>query len=127
MSQDWYQDVLDFHRKFGCAIGEKPSDTTRGVAILREKLIREELQELIDAMWAKRLPDVADACADLIYVVLGTAISYGIDLRPIWEAVQAANMGKEGGGERADGKILKPEGWQAPNIEQLLREQGWEA
>lgn len=46
-----------------------------------------------------------------------------IDLPDVWEAVQAANMAKEGGGTREDGKILKPPGWQAPDIAGILADQ----
>lgn len=124
--QDWYRDVLAFHEKF-CPhlIGERPGVPTFGALDLRMSLIQEEFDELGNAAAKGDIPGVADACADLIYVVAGMAVTYGIDLRPIWAAVQAANMAKEGGGSRSDGKILKPPGWQAPDIEGVLREQGW--
>ena len=69
------------------------------------------------------MADVADGIADLIYVLLGRAIAYGIDLRPVWDEVQRANMSKEGGGKRADGKILKPPGWRAPDINGVIARQ----
>ena len=120
---DWYQDVLDFHRKFGCATGATPALVSDPTLWLRDGLVDEERHELFSAMMTSNLPAIADACADLIYVVLGTAIAYGIDLRPVWDAVHEANMAKVGGGKRADGKVQKPEGWQAPDVAGILAKQ----
>jgi len=116
MSKDWYQDVYDFHKKFGIYFGENgpevPDETTID---LRWALIEEEVnKELESAVSKGDLVGIADGIADAIYVLLGTAISYGIDLRPIWDMVQEANMSKTGGKKREDGKLLKPEGWISP-------------
>lgn len=123
MSMDWFQDVLDFHEKFGCKIGSTPAVPDIGTVCHRLGLIDEERDELAEALDEDRLPDIADAIGDMVYVLLGTAISYGIDLRPVWDAIQAANMAKEGGGTRADGKVLKPSDWQPPDIDSLLADQ----
>lgn len=72
------------------------------------------------------LPALVDATADLDYVVEGLRVRLGVDGDPIWEAVHAANMAKSTGPLREDGKRMKPEGWKAPDVEGLLREQGWE-
>ena len=72
------------------------------------------------AMGQGDLVEIADGLADLIYVLIGTSIAYGIDLEPIWDEVHKTNMAKVGGGVRGDGKILKPEGWEPPEIERLL-------
>lgn len=56
---------------------------------------------------------------------LFAAIDLGIDIKPLFEEVHRTNMLKVGGPTRADGKILKPEGWQPPRIRELLIEQGW--
>jgi predicted HAD superfamily Cof-like phosphohydrolase len=120
---DMYQDVYDFHDKFGCYIGDKPSVPDIGTKELRKNIVKEEYDELIDAIDNNDLPEIADGIADLIYVLLGTAVSYGIDIRPIWEEVQRTNMAKIGGSKRSDGKILKPEGWVGPDIKGLLEKQ----
>lgn len=119
---DWVGDVMAFHRKFGCATYIEPGAPPPNVQELRKKLMREELNETEVAMEAGNLEGVADGLADLIYVAIGTALAYGIDLRPVWNEVQRANMAKEGGGRREDGKILKPEGWVAPDIKTALTE-----
>lgn len=119
-----FLDVLAFHAKFcPSQIGEAPAEPSSKISNLRSALMREELDETIHAMSQGDIPGVADGLVDLIYVAIGTAIAYGIDLRPVWDAVQAANMAKVGGPTRADGKVLKPEGWQPPDIEGVLARQ----
>lgn len=124
MGQDWYADVLEFTRKLAPnRIGSLPACPGRESRDLVRRLIREEWHEADEAMQKGDLPGVADGLADLIYVSLHAAISYGIDLRPVWDAVQVANMAKEGGPTREDGKILKPEGWQPPDVAGILARQ----
>lgn len=63
---------------------------------------------------------VADGLADLIYVVVGAALSFGIPLERVWSEVQRANMDKLNGPKRADGKQLKPQGWIPPRIHEAI-------
>jgi len=135
MSVDWYQDVLDFHKKFNAYVGDKPAFPDRQTQELRMSLIQEEVGELFRALqagkypriWGKpNLPSVADGIADSIVVLIGTAIAFGIDLRPIWDEVHKTNMAKIGGGKRKDGKVLKPLGWEGPKLKEILEEQGGE-
>jgi predicted HAD superfamily Cof-like phosphohydrolase len=65
------------------------------------------------------LADVADAIVDSIYVLLGMAVAFGIDIHPVWYAVHEANMATLG----EDGKQMKPEGWTPPYIEGILQAQ----
>lgn len=123
MNRDWFQDVYEFHRKFGCRISTTPTIMPPDVADLRENLEQEEFDEILAAVEARDLPGIADGVVDLIYVLLGRLVSYGIDPRPIWNAVHAANMAKEGGATRGDGKILKPAGWVAPDVAGLIERQ----
>jgi len=123
MSEDWYADVLEFNRKFKAHVGTTPAMPPLHVSTLRLRLVLEEVNELGQALQRWDISEVADACADLIYVTLGAAQACGIDLRPIWDAVHISNMAKTGGGEREDGKILKPPGWQRPDFKGLLAKQ----
>lgn len=124
MSKDWYQDVKDFHVKFGCHVESIPRIPPRNAEQLRLSLLKEEFsEELIPALEAEDLVEIADAIADTIYVLLGTAVSYGIDLRPIWDEIHQSNMAKVGGGQREDGKVMKPEGWQPPDVAGLIEHQ----
>ena len=139
----WQRQVQDFHEKFGVSVGTVINMDDRE---LRAKLILEEAAETVAAMgfeveaylydddprplltlWSGMdTPDVVEAVdglADLIYVALGTAVSFGVDLGPIFDEVHRTNMAKDGGATRDDGKILKPDGWVGPDIAGILRAQ----
>lgn len=121
---DWYADVMAFHERFGCVIGRNgPAVPDAGTAKLRAALLTEETIETVEAMARDDLPGIADGVVDLIYVALGLIVSYGIDPRPIWDAVHAANMAKVGGATRADGKVMKPPGWVGPDVAGLIARQ----
>src|SRR3989442_15075174 len=102
----WQKDVLEFHKKFECLINNKPTGLLQYFWKQRLKLIKEEYKELKYATEINDMVEVADALADLLYVTLGTAVSCGIDLEPIWDEVHKTNMAKEGGGKNVDGKVI---------------------
>jgi Uncharacterized protein conserved in bacteria len=114
--------VEDFHNTFRVEVGEYPAIRA---PLLRRALIMEEITELVTAIAAGDLPGAVDGIIDAIYVLLGTAVTFGVDIEPIWMAVHRSNMAKIGGTIRADGKVLKPAGWIAPDIESELERQGW--
>lgn len=120
------QQVDEFHRTFGITRQVSP-----GIPLdyadreLRVDLIAEELSELEDADYAGDIVGVADALGDLLYVVLGTAVTYGIDLEPIFEEIHRSNMTKVGGRKSATGKLIKPDTYEPPQLEPILRDQGW--
>ena len=87
---------------------------------LRLNIMSEEWTELLDSIGQDDHVGIADACADLIVTVLGTAAEYGIPFDDVWTEVHRSNMAKAGGPVRPDGKRLKPEGWQPPRIAELL-------
>lgn len=118
-----FRDVLAFSRKFGAVVGSTPAVPDEDTAAFRHRLVREEADELDDAVMNEDIPAIADACADLIYVVVGLAIAYGIDLRVIWTAVHEANMRKSLTERRGDRKVLKPADWVAPDIAGILAKQ----
>lgn len=121
-----------FHR--ACDVPERdtpgwPDDATLK---LRLGLIEEEFTELRQAVSGTDLPEVADALADLVYVAVGMARVMGITLGDVLAEVQAANLAKVDPAtgkvrRRDDQKILKPEGWLAPQIADILADQGWQA
>lgn len=117
---DPFEAVLEFHRKFGVHVGPRPGLPPDEIVALRRALIEEETRELDEAIRARDFVEVADALADLLYVVYGTAVSFGLDIRPVFAEVHRSNMAKVGGGTRADGKVLKPEGWKPPDIGSVL-------
>ena len=119
----YFTDVREFHQAFGQRTGEKPEFPDREERILRRKLITEEFNELTDAEYANDLVEVADALADIIYIVCGTAVSYGIPLDDVFAEVHRSNMAKLVNGKvirREDGKVQKPAEWTPPDIRSIL-------
>ncbi|MTD16446.1 nucleotide pyrophosphohydrolase [Nakamurella sp. YIM 132087] len=120
--------VAEFHRAFGLPVRDLPvtgvSDEERR---LRLALVEEEVGELREAAEAGDLVGVADALADIVYVVYGTAHTYGIDLDAVIDEVHASNMTKLGADgrpvRRADGKVLKGPDYRPPDIPAVLAKQ----
>ncbi len=115
-------DVGDFFLKFGVPMARKPAVPPADRKALRKELLYEEACELDEAIDHDDLVGIADGIADLIYVAIGTALEFGIPLARVWAEVHRTNMLKAGGATREDGKILKPEGWQAPDIQSIITE-----
>lgn len=129
------EQVKEFHEKFGLKIAEEKEDSpNKSLIQLRISLIMEEFQETIEALdvlyrdapffyledYAKAIKELAD----LMYVVLGTAVSFGIDMEKVFDEVHRSNMSKvwEDGTikRREDGKILKPPTYSPADIEKIL-------
>jgi predicted HAD superfamily Cof-like phosphohydrolase len=110
--------VMEFHRKFGQPVSTGAPEIRRGV--LRAALLAEEAKETIAAIAGNDLVEAIDGLCDTIYVCLGAALEFGVDLQPFFAEVHRTNMAKEGGATRADGKIMKPEGWTPPDIAGIL-------
>lgn len=132
-------DILKFMLTAGQDCPETPTLSTIEVRKLRATLILEEAYEQCNALGflvsgtklyeapAPNLVEIADGITDQIYVSVGTAIALGIDMVPIWDLVQSANMAKFGPGswKREDGKQMKPPGWTPPDeaIKQEIKNQ----
>lgn len=131
MSEDWQTDVAAFCTEFGVPILGRPAvpedklntPGMMGTLDNRKKMLDEEAGELKAAMEERDPAHVAKEVADVIFVALGIASAYGVNVRPVWELVQASNLAKRGGRIREDGKILKPEGWVAPDIQTEIERQ----
>lgn len=115
--------VEEFHRKFEIAIGQRPSVPDEPTCQLRMRLIQEEFDELKEAMVAQDLAGVAKELADLLYVVYGTAVTYGMDMDTVFREVHRSNLSKVGGYKRADGKWVKPPTYSPAQVEPLLEAQ----
>ena len=116
--------VLAFMRKHEQYIQEKPAIPNDDILKFRVKLVTEEAKELIDASEDRDLIEIADALADLMYVIYGYAIAFGIDLDSIFNEVHESNMSKEIAQKRKDGKVLKTEEFKGPRIKEILEMQG---
>jgi predicted HAD superfamily Cof-like phosphohydrolase len=115
--------VERFHRLFEIVVQHGPGLVDERTRILRERLIHEEFEELKEAMGKEELPAIAKELADLLYVVYGTAVSYGIDMGPVFREVHRSNMSKIGGYKRDDGKWVKPPTYSPAAIEPILAKQ----
>ena len=88
---------------------------------LYEKLIDEEYGEFKEAIMAGDEVEQADACFDMIWVIVGYMLSKGWSCPGIWEEGAKSNLSKIDPQtglvlKREDGKVMKPEGWQPPNF-----------
>lgn len=115
------RDVTEFHTAFGLPIAHTPAaHIPPTLAELRMRLIREEVNELADAVADLDIIAIADALADIVYVAYGTALTYGIDLDAALTEVHRSNMTKlDAAGRpvlRADGKVIKSDRYEPPNI-----------
>ena len=83
-----------FMKTFGQEVKVNPSFSTDKINKLRKDLIKEELEELTEAMKNKDLLEVADALTDILYVTYGAGHAFGIDLDKCFDEVQNSNMSK---------------------------------
>ena len=88
-------------------------------------LIKEEFEELQEAVEANDRVEQLDALIDILVVTLGAVRAGGFDGEGAWEEVMNTNFAKvdpETGKvrKREDGKVLKPEGWKAPDLTNFL-------
>lgn len=112
-------DVAQFHVACNIPVGSTPEIRRPE---LRAELIREEAKETIIAIVGGDLIRSIDGLCDLLVVTFGTAVEFGINLDPFWDEVHKTNMAKAGGPVRADGKVLKPDGWQPPDLRRVYKE-----
>ena len=89
-----FEKVGTFMKTFGQEVKLKPSLSSDKINSLRLDLIKEELDELKDAIDKKDLVEVADALTDILYVTYGAGHAFGINLDKCFEEVQNSNMSK---------------------------------
>jgi predicted HAD superfamily Cof-like phosphohydrolase len=90
--------VREFHEAFGVPLPDSPGIPSGDVEALRFELLREEYQELTDALATGDLAAIAKEAADLVYVTLGLSLAYGIDPDPVFAAVHQAEPEQVGDG-----------------------------
>lgn len=117
--------VAEFHAR-GCAFSQaRPAMPPPDIADFRVEFIAEELDELRQAVANQDLVKVADGLGDLLYVVYGAGLAFGIDLEPVFAEIHRSNLTKLGGPVRDDGKLLKPDWYEPPQLGAVLAAQGW--
>lgn len=124
--------VQDFHDKFDLPRPPTPSMIDRETFDFRLKFMKEELEEYVEAYEAGDLEGCFDALVDLKYVVDGTADLHGFPMDRGTGEVQRANMQKKRAESAEESKrdtqldVVKPEGWEPPRMDAVLRESGCE-
>ena len=119
-----FSKVGTFMKTFGQEIKTKPSLSTEKINKLRIDLIKEELEELTEAMNNKDLLEIADALTDILYVTYGAGHAFGIDLDQCFEEVQNSNMSKldENGKPIYNdaGKVMKGPNYFKPDLSKFV-------
>ena len=119
-----FRKVGIFMKTFGQEVKTKPSFSTDKINKLRIDLIKEELEELTDAMINKDLLEVADALTDILYVTYGAGHAFGIDLDKCFDEVQNSNMSKldENGKPiyNESGKVMKGSNYFKPDLSKYV-------
>ena len=119
-----FENVKKFMKTFGQIVETKPQFPNEKTTQLRLDLIKEELNELNQAIESKDLNEVADALTDILYVTYGAGCAFGIDLDKCFKEVQRANMSKLGEDGKPifndKGKVMKGPNYSAPNLKQFI-------
>ena len=119
-----FESVKIFMKTFGQEVKEKAEFPSNKITSLRYDLIKEELDELKEALDKKDIKEVADALTDILYVTYGAGHAFGIDLDKCFEEVQNSNMSKLGEDGKPiyneKGKVLKGPKYFKPNLKKFV-------
>ena len=120
-----FQKVKTFIQTFGQDVKSKPAFSTDKINDLRYNLIKEELEELKQALDNKDLLEVADALTDILYVTYGAGHAFGIDLDKCFDEVQNSNMSKLGSDGKPiyndAGKVMKGPDYFKPDLSKFIK------
>ena len=120
-----FQSVKKFMQTFGQEVKNKPEFPSEKIVQLRYELIKEELEELHEAIKSNDMKEVADALSDILYVTYGAGHSFGIDLDKCFDEVQKSNMSKLGSDGKPiyneKGKVVKGPTYFKPDLNKFLK------
>lgn len=142
-----FDDIKEFHEKFGLEYKGKPRIVDPGVSLFRAQFGREEIQEYQDSNdvswwgldtasqdeYTQDLSNILDALVDQMYVLAGTVYLHGMvdQFEEAWNRVHKANMAKVRAANAKESKrgssldVVKPEGWTPPCHKDLVRDNDW--
>ncbi len=119
-----FEKVRLFMKTYGQEVKDKAGLSDAMTNKLRIDLIKEELEELTEAMKDENLIEVADALTDILYVTYGAGHAFGIDLDKCFEEVQSSNMSKLGEDGKPiyneAGKVMKGPNYFKPDLSKYL-------
>ena len=119
-----FEKVKQFMLTYGQEVKTKSEFSDDKTNKLRIDLIKEELEELTNAMKEKDWTEVADALTDILYVTYGAGHAFGIDLDKCFDEVQSSNMSKLGEDGKPiyneAGKVMKGPNYFKPDLSKFL-------
>ena len=119
-----FNDVKTFMKTYDQEVKTKSKFPNKRIVKLRLDLIREELDELTNAIKNNDIVEVADALTDILYVTYGAGHSFGINLDKCFEEVQRSNMSKlDINGKpiyNKNGKVMKGPNYFKPDLKKFL-------
>ena len=119
-----FESVKKFMETFGQEIKEKAEFPSDKITSLRHDLIKEELNELKEAIDNKDITEVADALTDILYVTYGAGHAFGINLDKCFNEVQNSNMSKLGSDGKPiyndKGKVMKGPNYFKPDLNKFI-------
>jgi predicted HAD superfamily Cof-like phosphohydrolase len=127
---DYVAKLEEFHKKYNHYTGSHAHVPPERIVELRCKLINEEMIELFNELnydWIQGialsnkadLVEVADALGDILYVVFGTALAFGIDIDAVFTEIHRSNMTKSTETNNY-GKTIKGPDWEPPNLKPII-------
>ena len=121
-----FEKVAEFMKACDQQVVETPLLPDEATTALRLHLIHEEVHELVEGIRNQDIVEIADALTDILYVVYGAGHAFGIPLDKCFDEVQRSNMTKvmpDGKVlKNAQGKVMKPDTYEEPNLEKVLNE-----
>ena len=119
-----FDSVRKFMEIFGQEVKKKAEFPNDKITSLRYELIKEELEELKEAIDKKDIKEVADALTDILYVTYGAGHAFGINLDKCFQEVQNSNMSKLGDDGKPiyneKGKVMKGPNYFEPNLDKFV-------
>jgi len=120
-----FQRVKKFMQIFNQEVKDKAEFPKKNIVKLRYDLIKEELDELKQAIRDKDMNEVADALTDILYVTYGAGHAFGVDLDKCFKEVQDSNLSKLGVDGKPifneNGKVMKGPNYFKPNLNKFLK------
>lgn len=119
--------VEQFHRAFAIPLRNEPlGQLPAAEYTLRHQLLEEENREYLEACEAGDLVQIADALGDLLYVLMGTMVTHGLQhkMEAVFAEIHASNLSKlDAAGKpihREDGKVMKSDRFFRPRLAPIL-------
>jgi len=120
-----FEKVGLFMKTFGQEVKTKPGFSTVKINKLRINLIKEELEELENAMNNQDLKETIDALTDILYVTYGAGHAFGVNLDKCFDEIQKSNMSKLGDDGKPiyddTGKVMKGPKYFKPNLSKFIK------